>query len=117
MVRRHKRWVWIGAVAVVVAALAVGVRPGYILAPLVGVAILRIGWATFGSLARGGAHIPQGEPTPVDPATERVRYWCEGCGAELLLLVRGTQTAPRHCGERMHERREVPRDTAPGSRP
>lgn len=87
-----------------------GLEPGYVLAPLLGLGILKFGWATFGSLARGGAHIPDGEPVPVDPAEERVRYWCEGCGAELMLLVRGTEMAPRHCGERMHLRREIPRD-------
>ena len=94
----------------VLVALIAGVRPGYVLAPLLGLAILRLGWATFGSLAQGAAHIPQGEPTPVDPARERVRYWCEGCGAQLMLLIRGTEMAPRHCGERMNEHHEVPRD-------
>ena len=61
-----------------------------------------------GSLRAGAAHIPDGPAVPVDPATERVTYWCGGCGAELLLLVRGAAVAPRHCGERMTERREVP---------
>lgn len=110
-VRIVKRIIWVGVGAAVVAAFAVdSIHPGYVLAPLLGLAILRLGWATFGSLAGGGAHIPDGQPQPVDPTEERVRYWCEGCGAELMLLVRGTPLAPRHCGERMHERREVPHD-------
>ena len=89
-----------------------GIVPGaWVLAPLLGYLILRLGLATFGSLARGAAHVPSGEPQPVDPDRERVTYWCEGCGAELLLLVRGTGMPPRHCGERMHERAEVPRDS------
>jgi DNA-directed RNA polymerase subunit RPC12/RpoP len=112
-VRIVKRVIWLAAGVAVVAALMVdAVHPGYVLAPLLGVVILRLGWATFSSLAGGGgAHVPGGEePQPVNPAEERVRYWCEGCGAEVMLLVRGTPVAPRHCGERMHERREVPHD-------
>lgn len=110
-VRTVKRLVWFVAGALVVVAFAVdAIHPGYILAPLLGLVILRLGWATFGSLAGGGgAHVPQGDPEAVDPAEERVRYWCEGCGAEVMLLVRGTPVPPRHCGERMHERREVAR--------
>lgn len=105
-----KRLAWFGAGALVVVAFTVdAIHAGYILAPLLGLGILRLGWATFGSLAGGGgAHVPRGDPEPVNPAEERVRYWCEGCGAEVMLLVRGTPVAPRHCGERMHERREVP---------
>lgn len=107
--RTLKRLVWLGFAAMVVVAFVVDVEwlhPGYVLAPLLGLVILRLGWATFGSLAGGGMS-PDDEPQPVDPSQERVRYWCEGCGAELLLLVRGTATPPRHCGERMHERHEV----------
>ncbi|MDP8969701.1 MAG: hypothetical protein M3N52_04240 [Actinomycetota bacterium] len=79
----------------------------YVLAPLLGLAIWRVGIASFGSLRGGGTHLAEGSPQPVDPRVERVTYWCEGCGAQLLLVVRGTQDPPRHCGERMHERHEV----------
>jgi hypothetical protein len=84
----------------------------YVLAPLMGLVILRFGLASLGQLAGGGgAHIPEGDPQPVDTRVERVTYWCAGCGAELLLLVRGAATTPpRHCGERMTERREVARN-------
>lgn len=104
-----KRFVWLGAGALLVAAFVIdGWHPGYVLAPLLGLGILRLGWATFGSLAGGASAAPgDDEPQPVDASEERVRYWCEGCGAEVLLLVRGSATAPRHCGERMHERREI----------
>jgi hypothetical protein len=99
--------------AVIVGALLLvaltDVRPAYVFGPLLGLAIARVGFATFASLRGGGAHIAQGEPEPVDQRRERVTYWCEGCGAELLLLVRGTATPPRHCGERMAERHEVAR--------
>jgi len=80
----------------------------YVFAPLLGLLIWRFGIATFGSLRAGGAHIPDGPAVPVDSSVERVTYWCSGCGAELLLLVRGAAVPPRHCGERMTERHEVP---------
>src|SRR5688572_1971122 len=102
------------AVLVAVALAAFGVvAPRYVFAPLLGLFIWRLGVATFGSLRAGGAHIPDGPPQPVDVTTERVTYWCSGCGAELLLLVRGAEVAPRHCGERMTERHEVARETRP----
>ena len=79
----------------------------FVFAPLLGLFIWRLGIASFGSLRAGAAHIPDGPPVPVDTATERTTYWCGGCGAEVLLLVRGAEVPPRHCGERMIERREV----------
>lgn len=98
------------AVALGLGAAAVGlVEARYILAPLLGLTILRMGLATFGSLGAGAAHIPDGDPVPVDHDHERTTYWCAGCGAEVLLLVRGTAVAPRHCGEKMTERSEVRR--------
>lgn len=81
----------------------------WVLAPLLGLLIYAMGVASFGSLRRGASHIPDGPPEVVDPRTERISYHCGGCGAEVLLLVRGAPTPPRHCGERMHERTEVPR--------
>jgi DNA-directed RNA polymerase subunit RPC12/RpoP len=86
------------------------VPAAYVFGPLLGLGILRIGLASFGSLRAGADYIPDGPPVPIDPARERVVYWCAGCGAELLLLVRGTTMAPRHCGERMTERAEVARE-------
>ena len=77
-----------------------------VFAPLLGLLIWSFGIASFGSLNRGAAHIPDGPPEAVDP-DERVTYTCTGCGAEVLLLVRGSAMPPRHCGEKMHERREV----------
>jgi DNA-directed RNA polymerase subunit RPC12/RpoP len=109
--RRFRRVVLLGAVVAAVVAISQGVPAAYVLAPLVGLGILRFGLATFGSLRTGASYIPDGPPQPVDPAVERTTYWCAGCGAELLLLVRGTETAPRHCGERMAARTEVARGT------
>jgi predicted RNA-binding Zn-ribbon protein involved in translation (DUF1610 family) len=105
-------WRYIAAAAVVVALGLVAltdVPAPYVLGPLLGLLIARVGLATFASLRAGGAHIPHGDPEPVDPRRERITYWCEGCGAEVLLLVRGTPMPPRHCGERMIERHEVAR--------
>lgn len=87
------------------------VVPGvYVAAPLLGLVIWRVGTASFAVLTDGGASVPSGEPTPVDTRVERTTYWCPGCGAELLLLVRGSEAPPRHCGERMTERHEVARE-------
>jgi hypothetical protein len=108
------RYLLAAAVVLAVGAVAVTDLPAaYVLGPLVGLAIARIGFATFASLRGGAAHVPEGDPEPVDLTAERVTYWCEGCGAELLLLVRGTATAPRHCGERMLERHEIARSIRP----
>ena len=96
-------------VAVGVALVAFDVvAPRFVFAPLLGLFIWRLGIASFGSLQHGAAHIPDGPAVPVDTDVERVTYWCGGCGAELLLLVRGAPVPPRHCGERMTEHHEVP---------
>jgi hypothetical protein len=104
-----KRLVWVAAGLALLLVVFGVVRPVYVIAPLTGLAIWRIGTAMLGSL-RADAPVGTAPPEPVDPRVERVVYWCEGCGAELLLLVRGTANPPRHCGERMTERREVPTD-------
>lgn len=108
--------IWLVAVGVLIAAVAtldrLGILPArYVLAPLLGLLIFSIGRASMRSLRTGASYIPDGPPRPVDLAEERVTYTCGGCGAEALLLVRGTEVAPRHCGERMAERREVRRST------
>lgn len=106
-----KRWQWILAVVVVGCGLAAfGVVPwAYVGAPLLGLLIYSFGIASLASFRRGLTSVPDGPPVPLDVRAERVTYWCGGCGAELLLLVRGAPVPPRHCGERMTERREVAR--------
>lgn len=105
-----KRLFWpVVVVGLLLAALDV-IATVYVVAPLLGLAIWRVGTASFASLTNGAGHIPQGDPVPVDTRVERTSYWCAGCGAELLLLVRGSEAAPRHCGERMVERREIARE-------
>ena len=96
---RRALWVVAGLAAL---AAATGLIPWqWVLAPLLGLLIWQVGVASLGSLRRGADHLPDGPPTPVDAAEERVTYVCGGCGTEVLLLVRGAATPPRHCGERM----------------
>lgn len=109
-----RRWIVVLAVTAVVVAvvvvLATDVPSAYVFAPLLGVVILWFGLGSLQSLQAGAAHIPDGDPVPVDVANDRITYWCAGCGAEVLLLIRGTDSAPRHCGERMRERVEIARE-------
>ncbi len=86
--------------------IAVVFGPKWVLAPLLGYAIFRIGTAMLRSMAEGGPGRAD-PPEPVFNRPERTLYWCEQCGVELLLVVRGADTPPRHCGERMHERIEL----------
>lgn len=98
---------WVGAaVVIVVVGAAFGLK--WVLAPLIGVAVYAIGTAMLRSLARD-ARGGSGSAQAAKPAAGRVLYWCEQCGAEYLLVVRGDETPPRHCGDRMHERVEVAR--------
>lgn len=102
-----RRWFW-PVVGLALLLSAVGVVPWeWVVAPLMGLTIYRIGVASLASLRNGAAHVPDGPPEPVDARVERLVYWCSGCGAELLLLVRGAAVPPRHCGERMTERHEI----------
>lgn len=103
----RKRLVLFGVVVALGAAFAGAIPIEWVLAPLLGLFIYSVGVASFGSLRRGASYIPDGPPEPINPVEERVTYFCDGCGAEMLLLVRGSATSPRHCGEKMHERREV----------
>ena len=102
-----KRLFW-PVVGIGILLVMVGVvEPRFVFAPLLGLTIWRVGIASFASLRSGASYIPDGPPEPVDTRVERITYWCAGCGAEVLLLIRGTDSAPRHCGERMAERTEV----------
>ena len=91
-------------------AVAVGVTAGWqwVAAPLLAAVLL---WWSIGSLralvadGRRGETLESG-PVPVG-AHERTLFWCEECGTEVLLIVRGTPRAPSHCGQRMHERTEI----------
>ena len=98
-------------VPVLLLALVVGTQLGwkFVFAPLIGLAIWAWASATLRSFANHGqtgvaASI---EPEVVADKPQRTLYWCGECSTELLLLVRGSGTAPRHCGEKMAERTEV----------
>lgn len=81
------------------------------LAPLFALAIWVWARATLRSFLRHGqtgiAAADEPEPVGLD---ERTMYWCEECGTEVVLVVRGSGLPPRHCGTRMHERSEVMQD-------
>jgi hypothetical protein len=75
------------------------------LAVLFGLVIFGMGMATVrGFAGPRGSSKPEPEPLPVGV---RLLYWCENCGAEFLVLRRGADTIPRHCGEPMHRREEM----------
>lgn len=99
---------------VAVAAVLVGINLGWqwVGAPLLGWFVYRFVIGNLRGLAHGarmGApdedEVVAGGPAHPD---ERTVFWCQECGTEVLLLVRGTTRAPSHCGQRMHERTEIP---------
>ncbi len=91
-------------------AVVIGINVGWqwVLAPLLAFALLRWSIASLRVLVTDAKHLETGagEAAPVG-ADERTLFWCEECGTEVLLLVRGTSRAPSHCGQRMHERTEI----------
>jgi hypothetical protein len=107
---RMRRVFWMVVLAGIAVWAVSDVPAAYVFGPLGGLLIFRVGTASFRSLRDGARHIPDGPPVAVDTALERTVYWCGGCGAEVLLLVRGTEMEPRHCGESMTSRTEVARE-------
>ena len=94
-------------VAIVAVAIGFVTEWRYVLAPLLAFAVLSWLLASLRVLAPGGADPNEhDEVPPMDPGA-RTLFWCEECGTEVLLLVRGTTRAPSHCGQRMHERTEI----------
>jgi hypothetical protein len=78
------------------------------LAILMGGAIVAVGFATLRSLARPGPHAPPPlESVKPLPQNVRVSYWCETCGADLLVVRQGSAVPPKHCGEPMQKREEI----------
>jgi hypothetical protein len=97
-------------IPIALVAVLVGVNWGWrwVLAPLLGYALLHWLLASLRALVADGKQGGASDVVPV-PAAEgqRTLFWCEECGTEVLLLVRGTDRAPSHCGQRMHERTEL----------
>lgn len=94
-----------------IVAAFVGITYGwrFVLAPLLFLAIWTWARATLRSFASHGQTgvAATTQPEVVVDAAERTFYWCAECDTEVLLLVRGSGIAPRHCGSRMAERSEV----------
>ena len=79
-------------------------------AVVIAVALVSIGLGMLLSLVR---RTPRNVPLPLaepPPANVRITFWCEECGTEVLLLRKGSDAPPRHCGESMIQREEVARD-------
>lgn len=104
--KRLVRWVVI--FLVLLTAVVIGTNFGWrwVLAPLMGFAVLTWLFASLRVLVDPGRNAGGDVDDDVDDGTHTV-FWCEECGTELLLIVRGTSRAPSHCGQRMHERREL----------
>jgi DNA-directed RNA polymerase subunit RPC12/RpoP len=80
-----------------------------VIAVVAALAIAWVGWGMFRSLLRRtprNVPLPEPETTPADV---RITYRCEECGTELLLLRKGSESPPRHCGEAMQRREEIER--------
>jgi hypothetical protein len=80
-----------------------------VIAVVAALAIAWVGWGMFRSLLRRtprNVPLPEPEATPADV---RITYRCEECGTELLLLRKGSESPPRHCGEAMLRREEIER--------
>lgn len=94
--------------ALVAAVIGINVGWQWVLAPLLALVLLRWLLGSLRALVTDARHLEAQEPTPeVVGSDERTLFWCEECGTEVLLLVRGTSRAPSHCGQRMHERTEI----------
>ena len=87
-----------------IAVTVFDVPPKWVIAPLLGLFVYKVGTASLRSMAARPNQPAAAEP--VVGADERTLYWCEQCGTELLLVIRGSGLPPRHCGERMHARVE-----------
>jgi DNA-directed RNA polymerase subunit RPC12/RpoP len=97
-------WVLLAGVPLaVITGLAFGWR--WVLAPLLGLAVLRWAIASLRVLVQD-AKDDTGLPA-VEDGPERTVFSCAECGTEVLLLHRGTSRAPSHCGQRMAARTEL----------
>jgi hypothetical protein len=97
--------------AIIAIAVPVGVVFGWrwVFAPLFGWAIYSWATSSLRAMVTDGRALTAAQdtgPTPV-LADERIVYWCEECGTEVVLVIRGSGTPPRHCGTKMHERAEL----------
>ena len=92
--------VWIAFVGMLLAGgrdVAQGVRVGVGL--LIGVLLIEWGFASLRPLQAGTK--TYAEPVDVLEPEGVPVYSCKECGTQLVLLRRGSDKAPRHCGEAM----------------
>jgi len=78
------------------------------IAVVMGLAIASIGWMMLRGL-RVQAPTKELEVVEEAPVDARITFYCENCHTEVLLLRRGSEQPPRHCGEKMIERTEIAR--------
>jgi hypothetical protein len=78
------------------------------IAVLVGLALGSIGFGMLRSLVGRTPHQPL-EQIEVPSPDVRISYLCDNCKTELLLLRKGSDAPPRHCGEAMTKREEIAR--------
>ena len=94
-------------------AVLIGINVGWrwVLAPLLAFVLLRWLLGSLRALMTDARNLSSEERAAMEASPvssdERTLFWCEECGTEVLLLVRGTDRAPSHCGQRMHERHEI----------
>lgn len=92
-------------------AVVAGLQFGWqwVLAPLLALALLRWLLGSLRALVTDARTLEDEEGAAPEAVgtDERTLFWCEECGTEVLLLLRGTSRAPSHCGQRMHERTEI----------
>lgn len=105
-----RRLVWL--LPLLVLAILIGEAVGYrfVFAPLLGISIYKWATSSLRSMmtdARGIEALEGEGPQLVDLDEGRTMYWCEECGTEVMLVVRGNGRVPRHCGTGMHERVEL----------
>jgi hypothetical protein len=101
---------WLVVLLALAVAGVVGTNFGWrwVFSPLLAFALLKWSIASLRVLVTDAKNLEAQEATaaPVG-ADERTLFWCEECGTEVLLIVRGTSRAPSHCGQRMNERTEI----------
>ncbi|MGZ4138270.1 MAG: hypothetical protein ACXVQ6_00215 [Actinomycetota bacterium] len=87
-----------------------GSIPRLIVAIVAAFVLAWVGWGMLRSLTR---RTPQNVPLPepeLPPRNVRITFWCAECGTEVLLLRKGSESPPRHCGEAMARREEIARE-------
>lgn len=102
-----RRLLWLLVALAVIGLIGINVGWRWVFAPLLAVVLLRWSLASLRVLVTDAEELAGPEAAAPVSDDERTLFWCEECGTEVLLLVRGTARAPSHCGQRMNERTEL----------